>query len=382
MKKGMNGIYCFIALLSFGLVQAQKEPAKQKIRLLQVMHNQAGAEQAMELASVVFYFDHDPIVNPLDGMAASASGQSFFLPMVEPSRECNRMVETLNEYKGDRYHVSVACVSKPVPGIRLTFFYDPEKVSLVYDMYESISLQKAVVFRLYDQEVARKLKESEARMLRVADSVSLKKKVVVDCGHGGADSGTIGVTGAREKDIALQVGRELEAQLRERGIEVVLTRTEDKTVSLDERASRANASGSDLFVSLHANASIHPTRNGIETYCLNDDLFSRKFSTLAHESVSSVQAYENERYRASNKLARKLHYTLVSTMQKHHAEVKDGHVRYAAPQVLVGSTMPSALVELGYLSNESEARRLASGEYQHLLAKGIADGVVSFLASA
>lgn len=218
--------------------------------------------------------------------------------------------------------------------------------------------------------------------------------VVIDAGHGGVDPGARGPAGTREKDIALEVARELAARLNERGgVEVRMTREADILVPLAERARMANRwrdeGGSGrraLFVSIHANAHEARSVRGFETYFLSEALTEDARRVAAFEN--SAQRFENGAL-ADDALGfifndlRQNHYLRASSegasiVQRRLAGAQAGPdrgVKQAAFVVLEGAFMPAVLVELGFISNPQEERLLASREYQRDAARRLAAAV-------
>jgi N-acetylmuramoyl-L-alanine amidase len=213
------------------------------------------------------------------------------------------------------------------------------------------------------------------------------RKIVLDPGHGGKDTGAIGPGGVMEKDIVLALAKKLAKRLRERlGIEVVLTREEDVFIPLEERTAIANAHGADLFVSLHVNASPNPHAQGIETYYLDntDDeaalrLAARENGT-SRRNVSDIQfilsdLIQSGKLEESIALAHHLHSALVSRLGQKARSVKDLGVKKAPFFVLVQAKMPSVLAEIGFITNAAEARQLTRESYQDAIVDGLLEGI-------
>jgi N-acetylmuramoyl-L-alanine amidase len=216
------------------------------------------------------------------------------------------------------------------------------------------------------------------------------RRIVVDAGHGGHDPGAIGPRRVREKDVTLAVAKRLAKKLRAAGFEVVLTRTDDRFLALEERTAVANTARGDLFVSIHANA--HPQRNrtGVETYFLNvaDDRYAARLA--ARENGMDLGDGETEVTRiltdldakasasASQQLARLVQREVTSGVRARVGDVRDLGVKSALFYVLLGARMPAVLVETAFISNRDEERRLASVRYQDEVAGGIARAVSAF----
>ena len=175
-------------------------------------------------------------------------------------------------------------------------------------------------------------------------------KVFIDAGHGGTDPGALGY-GYRESDLNLQVAKKVEAKLKSKGIDVKMSRNSDIFYSLSERAEMANDYGADAFVSIHQNSAEAKSANGIETYYNRKKEEDRPLSNDIQKQVISQTGANNR------------------------------GVKNAEFTVLVKSKMISALVECGFISNESEVKKLSDSSYQDKLATGIADGIEEYLKS-
>jgi len=219
------------------------------------------------------------------------------------------------------------------------------------------------------------------------------RRIVVDPGHGGHDPGAMSPTGTREKDIVLQIGLKLSQKIREElGIEVVMTRSTDVFIELQERTAIANKVGADLFVSIHANASLNRAANGIETYYLNLAKTEKAAQLAAKENgttlekVSVLQAVlfdlmANYKLNDSAHLADEVQKALHKKAQTGYPAVKNLGVKQGPFYVLVGATMPSILVETAFVSNERDEVKLKDPQYQDLTAEGILSGIKGYIAS-
>jgi N-acetylmuramoyl-L-alanine amidase len=214
-------------------------------------------------------------------------------------------------------------------------------------------------------------------------------RVVVDPGHGGKDNGAVGSSGVKEKDVTLDVARRLAPILVTSGVQVVLTRDDDRFVSLEERTAIANGFDADLFVSIHCNASETRTRRGVETYVLDanrDELAAR---VAARENATSLAASAElasilsdlrlaDQSQRSTRFARLLERAATSALGAKYGDAVDGGVHRAGFYVLVGADMPSVLLETSYISNATDEQRLDSDEYRQLLADAIANAIRAY----
>lgn len=214
-------------------------------------------------------------------------------------------------------------------------------------------------------------------------------RVVIDPGHGGNDSGASGPTGLKEKDVTLAISQKLAPMLTRLGVEVAVTRDDDRYVTLEERTARANAFGADLFVSIHCNASESRSRKGIETYILDTTANEMAGKVAARENGAS-QAASNEvaqllasmrladQATRSTRLAELLQKAAIGSIGSQYPDVVDGGVHHAGFYVLVGARMPAVIFETSYISNAVEEGRLGSAEYQQRLADAIANAIKAF----
>lgn len=212
------------------------------------------------------------------------------------------------------------------------------------------------------------------------------RRVVIDAGHGGGDLGAEGIGGIREKDITLAVARHLERILeREHDIEVVLTRTTDESVGLVERTEMANRYDADLFISLHCNAWPGGQAKGIETYFLSpaktewDADVARKENAgvSAAEDLDFIlwDLVQNAYIQESATLAEEVQDQLADDLGLENRGVKQAGFR-----VLVGAFMPAILVELGFVTNRSDAARLSDPSFHEAAAQAMATAIVDFRA--
>ena len=216
-----------------------------------------------------------------------------------------------------------------------------------------------------------------------------KKIIVIDPGHGGKDSGGIGIGGREEKIAVLEIAKKVKKYLQKEGYIVYLTRNTDIFRPLKWRTHFANKKHADLFISLHCNISprhiLYP--HGIETYYLSPARSERAIEVAKTENkeVKGLNYLDQrvilgflnrDRIIHSQKLAIDIQNNMLKSLKKY--SVKNGGVRPAPFWVLVGTQMPAILIEMGYLTNPTEAKRLFNKEYQDKLAKGIAKGVKEY----
>jgi N-acetylmuramoyl-L-alanine amidase len=216
-------------------------------------------------------------------------------------------------------------------------------------------------------------------------------KIVIDPGHGGHDTGTIGPNGLEEKDLVLEVGRRLGKLLETRlGAEVVYTRKDDTFIPLETRTAIANQSRADLFVSVHANSSHDPAARGVETYYLNFTSSPEALEVAARENaVSEKSIYElqdlvkkialKEKIEESREFAGNVQQSLHSGLAIKSPAIRDRGVKKAPFIVLIGANMPSILAEISFVSNPTDAHRLATSEYRQRIAESLYRGIAKYV---
>jgi N-acetylmuramoyl-L-alanine amidase len=229
-----------------------------------------------------------------------------------------------------------------------------------------------------------------SRPLR-ADVLSLGvRRVVIDPGHGGEHFGTSSASGLLEKDLTLDLANRARQLLTESGLEVVLTRTGDDTLSLKQRAATANARRGDIFVSIHLNALEPASVRGIETYYLGPSERPEHDAIAAEEnqhsgySLADMRAlldniYADARRDESKRLAESVQRAVVGRLRTIDPSIRDRGVKTAPFIVLVATGMPAILAEVSCLSNAEEAERLGTAAYRQTIAEALVAGIQAFI---
>ncbi|MBV9223850.1 MAG: N-acetylmuramoyl-L-alanine amidase [Acidobacteriaceae bacterium] len=212
-------------------------------------------------------------------------------------------------------------------------------------------------------------------------------KVVIDAGHGGHDTGTIGPNGLLEKelvlDVAMRLGKLITQQL---GANVIYTRSDDTFVPLEERTKIANNEKADLFISIHANSSPEPSATGVETYFFNFtsdrnslDIATRENAT-SKSSISDLndllhRAVLQAKFEESREFAQQVQRSLWASSVKMNNRSRDRGVRQAPFVVLIGAAMPSILAEIGFVSNPHDEKLLLRPDQRQKIAEALYKGV-------
>jgi N-acetylmuramoyl-L-alanine amidase len=234
-----------------------------------------------------------------------------------------------------------------------------------------------------------------------------KLRIVVDAGHGGWDLGTVGRRGLLEKDLVLEIAQRLGKLLESRlGMEVIYTRQDDNYIPLDERASIANQSQADLFVSVHANYSDLPSARGVETYYANffsapgskeagpKEAGSKELGAklLGASSIANgvkpavapvlTPADLHDRIEQSRRLATSVQHSLYGTLSEQNPGLRDRGVKEAGFVVLTESAMPGILAEVSFVSSPTDEQKLRSDGYREEIAEALYKGIARYAATS
>jgi N-acetylmuramoyl-L-alanine amidase len=215
-------------------------------------------------------------------------------------------------------------------------------------------------------------------------------RIVIDAGHGGHDTGTIGAEGILEKDVVLDVALRVGKLLHDRlGAEIIYTRSDDTFIPLETRTAIANKAQADLFLSIHANSSPDASARGVETYYLNFTSSPDALETAARENAVSDQSIHQlsdlvkkialkDKIEESREFASDVEASLYGGLQKGNSGLKDRGVKKAPFVVLIGANMPSILAEISFVTNEKDARQLQEPEYRERVAESLYKGVAKY----
>jgi N-acetylmuramoyl-L-alanine amidase len=215
-------------------------------------------------------------------------------------------------------------------------------------------------------------------------------RIVIDAGHGGHDSGTLGVGGIEEKDVVLDVALRLGKLLHDRlGAEIVYTRADDTFIPLETRTAIANKAQADLFISVHANSSPEPSARGVEVYYLNFTSDPEAMTVASRENAVSTKSVHElsdlvkkialkDKIEESKELAADVDASLYAGLRSGNDGLKDRGVKKAPFVVLIGANMPSILAEISFVTNADDAAQLQSPEYRERVAESLYGGVAKY----
>ena len=294
--------------------------------------------------------------------------------------------------------VRVVLDTEKLVGYNVFHLYDPFRIVVDVRGFEKrkppVSRESAAPAKTRKAERGMKKTEKPDETISLARQLGLNvNRIVIDPGHGGKDPGCRINNKYKEKDITLALAKCLARQLKkEIGCEVFLTRDRDRFLSLEQRTAIANMKKADLFISLHVNAHKDERIHGLETYFLNMATDQQAVRVAAREnatserSISDLQSILNDlmmntKIRESNRLAHRVQKGMVDSTEKRYGGIRSLGVKQAPFYVLIGAQMPAVLVEVGFLSNRTERKRLLNKTYRERLAAGICDGVKFYIES-
>lgn len=218
------------------------------------------------------------------------------------------------------------------------------------------------------------------------------RRIVIDPGHGGKDYGAPGaIRKVHEKNVVLDISRRLAEKIRAQlKCEVVMTRSKDVYLSLEERTAIANTQNADLFISIHTNASPDRRAYGMETYILNLATDDESIRVAARENATSTKnisdldsilqdLMQNAKVSESTRLASYVQHSTYTRLNNKYSNVRNKGVKKAPFYVLLGADMPAILIETSFISNVRECRRLTNTTYQDHLCQGIVDGIKHYI---
>ncbi|MBI4826029.1 MAG: N-acetylmuramoyl-L-alanine amidase [Nitrospirae bacterium] len=339
------------------------------------------------------YKDHTRVVIDLSSEASFNSNRLkkperiyFDIKGCTLSKDAKTAIEvnngTIKKIRAGKFKEDTARVTLDLEGMsQYSAFMLENPDRLVIDIYKPETTASPVI-------------ESKPVIKEIPDDVKIKT-IVIDPGHGGKDPGAVGPNGLKEKDVVLAVGKRLGEILKERyGVNIIYTRKTDVFIPLNERTEIANSNNADLFISVHANANTKRSAKGIETYILNWTTDDESLKVAARENNITISKMKllrgglqmilddltrSHKKQESGRFARSVQDAMVSTVKDKYRDTADLGIKQALFYVLVGAEMPSALVEISFISNREEEKLLASKGYRDRIAEGIAEGVGDYI---
>jgi len=292
--------------------------------------------------------------------------------------------------------VRVVLDIEKIGGYNVFHLYDPFRIVVDVHRFKKgkIRIRPELASKKRDVRKGIRKEKKPAKTVSLARQLGLNvKRIVIDPGHGGKDPGCRIGGRYKEKNITLSIAKFLAKELRKKiGCEVFLTRDKDIYLSLERRTAIANMKKADLFISLHVNAHRSSKIHGLETYFLNMATDKRAVMVAARENatseknISDLQTILNDlmlntKITESSRLAHNVQEGMVVNTKKTYKGIKSLGVKQAPFYVLIGAQMPAILVEVGFLTNSRERKRLMSSKYQKRVAEGIYAGISSYIQS-
>jgi N-acetylmuramoyl-L-alanine amidase len=299
-----------------------------------------------------------------------------------PNTVAERAATTVNE---------VAAVSE-VPGrVAATTAPTAKPVAAVVPGSRSMPASAASSADAAPAKPAARTADGETSLIR---ALGLRiNRIVIDAGHGGHDSGTLGVDGIEEKDVVLDVALRLGRMLHDRlGAEIIYTRSDDTFIPLETRTAIANKAQADLFLSIHANSSSDETARGVETYYLNFTSDPTALDVAARENAVSGQSIHQlsdlvkkitlkDKIAESREFASDVEGSLFTGLERGNPGLRNRGVKKAPFVVLIGANMPSILAEISFVTNRQDASQLRQPEYRQRVAESLFNGVAKYESS-
>jgi len=374
MKKSLR------VLFVLGVLQLVDASAQQAV-LSKLFHSTCPLEantvisnqKNIELGTVTFVFSNVFVINQMSDAKKEEGVSRFFVPGGK-IKSSLKVIKDIVCPQRDVYKVTVHEVTSPTNGILFEVKYDPNRVLFSYDIFQRVTREHKLVFYFHDKQLIDKIQaKKEAPMIVQA---ALNPAVIIDCGHGGHDAGVIGYANIAEKHICLSVGKKIADELKKKGILAILTREQDEYVSLDQRVQYMKKVNPQLLVSIHANASSNKDASGVETY-----YFDRQQCSLRGDYTivaPCVDKYKKLLTAKNKQLAQKIQ-KMVCEDKANKYQIVDRSIKPEPLQVLM-TEIPSALIEIGFLTSKQEADLLLQDSYQDYMASGVSRGIISFLA--
>lgn len=253
--------------------------------------------------------------------------------------------------------------------------------------------KKRIIIKVYPKTKFKN--NNKIKIITPQKRITRNKIIVIDPGHGGKDSGARGARNVFEKHVVLKISKYLNDELKKNGFKVYMTRTRDKFIELKRRTKFANKKNANIFISIHANSVAKRKAHkivGIETFFLSPARSERAKRVAALENKSDmnkISGYNSKntvlsllnrgKITASQKMAIDIQGNMLYNLKKYYGKkIVDKGVREGPFWVLVGAQMPAILIEVGYISNYNESKRINSKAYQKRIAHGIYLGIVSY----
>lgn len=399
-------VQLFFLYLGFtaSILSSSVHAAFNKLNWVEVAHNTTGMQIMFDFAEPVY------VKKKLDETKQEL--HLTFPGMDLKHFNSSQLLTHINKLKasGMITNILVKQKTKPISRVSVILCFGNEKEKIKSPLHQRLLIKwskmedpNRLILDIFKLEALEKLDQQHSLILQAhrtekqnnEHSACLSKKkirIVLDPGHGGAETGSVSANKLKEKDVALAIARRAAKMLKQDNYSVFLTRNEDTTMSLLERSEFAEQLKADIFVSIHANASPTPQPEtfGIETLTLSEqqvhpETEQRGFFFLNEQSnkryFTLLDTQTKNRISFSETLAHTIQHSLINYLEEQHLPTKNRGIKKRHCRVLLRNRMPSALVEVGFLTHEQEAKRLTCSRYHQLLAEGICQGIKKFISS-
>lgn len=354
--------------------------------LIEVRHHQHALDvekPEIMLANVVMYFNGTskqivPTLVSKTKTKGTVHEYLFLVPQVcVKSDECKQMIARMNSLSLPYYKFNLSTVDSQ-DGLHIKISLDDQIIGLQEWPLTSIKGKSGIEFRFINKKVVNSAKEHISGKRTTQLACNKKMRVVLDPGHGGKDRGAQGAKNLYEKDVSLSIACMVKDILSSHNTDVCLTRSKDVYIDLDERTLIANSYDADIVVSIHANGALNKMAHGIETFY--PELYAEKplLSTVL-ENETIVSEWCCKRQAKSKNLATVVQKSICSAVKADQIDVYDRKTKSAISHLLVGTSRPAILVEVGFITHEMEGALLGKLGYQEKIAHGIAQGILSYL---
>ncbi len=375
----MNKI--FIKTFCFSLVLfANLSPAINFLKIVEVCKNRFAPNLFLEFTNSVYFEKRVNKQKMQLELAFLAMDLKNFRDqnIVEQIMSMGKIVKNVN-----LYHTNV-----PSPRVVVLITFAVNDILVRWNKLEDPARLVIDFFRKRDLDL---LQNKGRTILHASNMMSSakKKRILIDAGHGGLDPGALGFFLLKEKNLTLDIARRVQNVLKKNGYNVFLTRSKDKALSLKQRSELAAQMRADFFISIHANAvSSVSGASGVESYFLNPNLFlpgKRRggflfvFNQNDKNIAKFVDTILKDNIDSSQKLASNIQNGIIDFLNRNKIDVMDRGIKRNDFSVLLRSEVPAALIEVGFITNKIEAKRLSESVYRQMIAVGISNGIKKYI---
>ena len=372
-----------------------EKPGKSEAALLKniIYSSNFGVTRIIAHTSYPVRFSHNRLSNP-DRVYVNLANSRMAPRLTNSFDIKDKLLNRVRVSQFDSGTCRLVLDLNPVKGLKVSPRREgPHVVIEVLEPGKRVRIENIPAKHQKKVQVAKKVEKPATKNLEKYTKKEDTPLIVIDPGHGGKDFGAKGKNGLLEKDVNLSLSKKVKAILEKKyKYRVIMTRTDDTFIPLDSRGDIANEKGADLFISIHANAAKNSTAHGIETYYLGIGNSEQAQETAARENGKLVQSVKDDQVQQilaslisttkindSARLAVQVQNKLYKSVKQKYRGVKNLGVKVGPFFVLHDTSMPSILIEVGFVTNSREGKRLKNSKYQDKLAEAIAKGIYGSL---